>query len=55
MSPVEARLAAVKMAIERDFQELLRQLHRAQAVDPARGELEAAFVALALDHALPLM
>lgn len=51
MSPLEVRTSAVRAAIERDWREVRRQLDRARSVSPGKGELESAFVALALDHA----
>lgn len=51
MSPTDVRLSVVRSQVERDWNEVRRQLDRAGSVDPARGDPEAAFVALALDHA----
>lgn len=51
MSPAQVRLGSLRAEVERDFREIERQLTRATSRDPSRGEPEAAFVALALDHA----
>lgn len=51
MSPAQVRLGSLRAEVERDFQEIQRQLARATSLDPAQGEPEGAFVALALDHA----
>jgi hypothetical protein len=55
MSPTDVRLAALKVEVERDWREVERQLERARSVDPRRSAPEAAFVALALDHAYQAM
>jgi hypothetical protein len=51
VSPTDVRLAALRVEVERDWREVRRQLERARGVDPGRSAPEAAFVALALDHA----
>jgi hypothetical protein len=51
MSPGLVRLSAVLADLERDWSVLLRQLERAERVEPSTGDAEAALVALALDHA----
>lgn len=51
MSPVDARLAAVRADVERDWEQVVRHGGRAEAADPRAGEAEAALVALSLDHA----
>jgi hypothetical protein len=55
VSPTDVRLAALKVEVERDWREVGRQLERARSVDPAGSAPEAAFVALALDHAYQAM
>jgi hypothetical protein len=51
VSPTDVRLAAIQSEVARDWREVRRQLARAESVDPARSGPEAAFVALAIDHA----
>ena len=51
MSPAQLRLGALRAEVERDWGEVRRQVARSSSVSAARGEPEAAFVALALDHA----
>lgn len=51
MSPVDARVLLVAADAERDWQQVETNLRKAQRLDPALGEPESAFVALALDHA----
>ena len=51
MSPTEARVALLCAEIERDFAEVERQLERANQHDPGASDPNAAWVALALDHA----
>ncbi len=51
MSPVDVRLAAVLVDVERDWEQVVRHGRRAESADPSAGEAEAALVALSLDHA----
>lgn len=51
MSPVDVRMAKVLDEIRRDWDAVEAHLRRAQSVDPATGDPEAALVALSLDHA----
>lgn len=47
----EARVAALRMELARDWGMVVRHLAHAQSVSPAAGRAEAALVALSLDHA----
>lgn len=49
--PVDARVTLLVAEIERDWAEVHRQLARTGEVDPAASGPNAAWVALALDHA----
>lgn len=51
MSPVDARVLLVAADAERDWQQVESNLRKATGLDPALGEPESAYVALALDHA----
>ena len=51
MSPLDARVLLVAADAERDWQQVETNLRKATALDPALGEPESAYVALALDHA----
>jgi hypothetical protein len=51
MSAADARLALLAAEIDRDFAEVKRQLERAEQHDPSASGPNAAWVALALDHA----
>ncbi len=51
MSPLDVRVVALVAELERDWKRVRLQSERAQSVDPRQGGPEAAYVALALDHA----
>lgn len=51
MSPTDARVAKLSAEIVRDWAEVERQAQRASEQDPAVSGPNAAWVALALDHA----
>lgn len=51
MTPVDARVALLRAELERDWNQAVSHLHRAESVDPARSPQDAAYVALSLDHA----
>lgn len=51
MSPLDARMTLLLEELRRDWGAVGEQLRRARDVEPGKGSLEAAFVALALDHA----
>jgi hypothetical protein len=51
VSAADARLALLRAELERDLGEVTRQLDRATLHDPAASGPNAAWVALALDHA----
>lgn len=51
MSPADARTLVLAAEIERDLAQVERHAERSQRVSPEGGDPEAAYVALALDHA----
>ena len=51
MSPLDSRALLAAQEVERDWRQVCRHLADAQSVAPEAGRPEAAFVALALDHA----
>lgn len=51
MSPLDARVAVLAAELQREWGLVTAHLAKARSVDPARGDAEAALVALALDHA----
>lgn len=51
MSPLQVRVAKLIDDVRRDWDAVEAHLQRAQSVDPAGGDPEAALVALSLDHA----
>jgi hypothetical protein len=51
MSPTDVRLAALRVEIERNWQQVKRHAQTCATTDPSGGAPEAALVALSLDHA----
>jgi hypothetical protein len=51
MSPTDVRLIALRVEIERDWQQVKRHAQSCATTDPSVGAPEAALVALSLDHA----
>ena len=51
MSPLDARVAVLAAELKREWGLATSHLAKARSVDPARGEAEAALVAVSLDHA----
>lgn len=51
MSPTQVRLAALRVEVQRDWDQVERHARTCAATDPRRGPAEAALVALSLDHA----
>jgi hypothetical protein len=51
VSPLDARVAVLVAELRRDWELVTVHLGKAKSVDPARGESDAALVALSLDHA----
>jgi hypothetical protein len=51
VSPVDARILGLSAELRRDWQQVQRHAQRARDGNPSAGEAQAAYVALALDHA----
>ena len=51
MTPIEARIVKLAAEVQRDWSFVEQQLATARSVEPEHGGPEAAYVALALDHA----
>ena len=51
MTPIEARLTKLAAELQREWSFVEQHLARAQSVDPSSSGPDAAYVALALDHA----